>query len=337
MIPEINISTLFLGPGKARDKADDEIYRAASDIGFLTITGIPGDCLTLENRKSLLSIFNIRTEQKRKLMRRSFAPENPYIYRGWFGLQEGHATYKEGIDIGPDLVYPTRPIDPTDPLTEHTPVPDLPSWRLAAEAYYIDMSNTAQVLTQSLARGLGLPEDYFNASFEEQISTLRLIHYPIRTNKSFGKDGGKYWIKHNGEHRYLLGADHIDSGFMTLLSQDGVEGLQAKMRNGDWITVPPRDGTLAVNFGKLLARWTGHKIRATSHRVIGHGLVRHSIPFFYEPSINAVISHIPNCGEPFSPVAYGDHLWEETTKFVEQIGVANLRKPRGLQSTKINN
>ena len=183
MIPEINISTLFLGPGKARDKADDEIYRAASDIGFLTITGIPGDCLTLENRKSLLSIFNIRTEQKRKLMRRSFAPENPYIYRGWFGLQEGHATYKEGIDIGPDLVYPTRPIDPTDPLTEHTPVPDLPSWRLAAEAYYIDMSNTAQVLTQSLARGLGLPEDYFNASFEEQISTLRLIHYPIRTNK----------------------------------------------------------------------------------------------------------------------------------------------------------
>ena len=100
MIPEINISTLFLGPGKARDKADDEIYRAASDIGFLTITGIPGDCLTLENRKSLLSITpGIRLKDSNDDQSRVMTP-------------------KDAINLGANFLVIGRPITEAENIKE---------------------------------------------------------------------------------------------------------------------------------------------------------------------------------------------------------------------------
>lgn len=71
-----------------------------------------------------------------------------------------------------------------------------------------------------------------------------------------------------GETRGIIGRERADSGFVTLLAQDGVEGLQAKNLSGEWIDVPPADNTLAVNFGQLLERWTGGRVRATRHRVI---------------------------------------------------------------------
>jgi isopenicillin N synthase-like dioxygenase len=113
------------------------------------------------------------------------------------------------------------------------------------------------------------------------------------------------------------------------LAQDGVEGLQARGHDGSWIDVTPIEGTLAVNFGGLLERWTGGRIKATEHRVIGPGRERGSIPFFYEPRVDAVIAPLPLAGAPdFEPFTYGDHLWNAMTKFVEFKGLEDMRKPR---------
>ncbi len=92
--------------------------------------------------------------------------------------------------------------------------------------------------------------------------------------------------------------------------------------------VPPEEGTLAVNFGKLLERWTGARIEATEHRVIGSGQPRRSIPFFYEPRTNAVIAPLPLPGVSFEPFQYGDYLWSTMTKFVEFHGLEGLRRPQ---------
>lgn len=328
-IPGIDIAPLFDAPGPARDRTDDQIIQAATESGFMTVCGVPGEALSAATRRKLLSIFELSEAEKRALTRRSFAPENPNVYRGWFPLQDGFSTYKEGIDIGADLVQPDRAIDPTDPLTEHTPLPDLPEWRAAAADYYRHMSATGLALMRSIARGLGLPESQFDAAFTDASSTLRLIHYPPRTEHSYGADREALLVNYAGETRHLLGGAHVDSGFVTLLAQDGVEGLQAQMPDGSWAMVPPREEAVAVNFGKLLNRWTGGRILATVHRVIGNGQRRFSIPFFFEPSINAIIAPIKGCGTPFDPVTYGDHLWEATTRFVEQKGIAHLRQPRG--------
>ena len=96
--------------------------------------------------------------------------------------------------------------------------------------------------------------------------------------------------------RPLIGGAHVDSGLVTLLAQDGVEGLQAQNLGGEWIDVPPADGTLAVNFGRLLEQWTGGP--SARHAAPGRvaGRERFSIPFFYEPAVDAEIAPLPLAG-----------------------------------------
>jgi isopenicillin N synthase-like dioxygenase len=250
-------------------------------------------------------------------------------------LQNGGRTYKEGIDMGPDLARPGWQPSADDPLTEATPLPDeavLPGWRAAAAAYYVAMERLGAAIMRSLARGLGLAESTFDAAFVDGISTLRLIRYPVRPATSFaGIDDADIYVNHRGQRRYQIGGAHVDSGFVTLLAQDGVPGLQAKAADGSWIDVPPLEGDLAVNFGGLLQRWTGGRIKATEHRVLGPGQERCSIPFFYEPRVDAAIRPLPG-GVDFAPFNYGDHLWAAMTKFVEFHGMETLRRPRGVET-----
>ena len=129
-----------------------------------------------------------------------------------------------------------------------------------------------------------------------------------------------------GQRRYLVGAPHTDSGFVTLLAQDGVAGLQARSRAGQWLDVPPLEGTLVVNFGQVLEQWSAGRIRATEHRVLGSGRERFSIPFFYEARADATIAPLPlDRPDLFTPFEYGDFLWNRMTSFVEFHGMERAR------------
>jgi isopenicillin N synthase-like dioxygenase len=334
-IPRIDIKPLFSEDAAAQAGVDRAIQAAAKFAGMMVVSGLPAwASLDRPGRRALLRIFSLPEAEIRKLWRWNFDPQRTNVYRGWFPLQAGHATYKEGIDIGPDLAFGAAVVDDGDPLREATPLPPeelLPGWRACARAYYLAMTRLSVVLMRSIARGLGLPENRFDAAFDGGISTLRLLHYPVRPESSFlGAEPAEVWTTHQGVRRYVLGRAHVDSGFMTLLAQDGIGGLQAQHLDGTWMDVPPEEGTLAVNFGKTLERWSAGAIRATVHRVLGSGAERYSIPFFHEARVDAVIAALPIPGAaPFEPFYYGDHLWETTTKFVEQKGIAHLRMPRG--------
>ncbi len=335
-IPRVDVSPLFSEDKSAQGDVDQAILEAAATSGIMVITGLPQwALLDRSKRGDLLKIFSLPEQEVRKLWRWNFDPERPNVYRGWFPLQDGQATYKEGIDLGPDVAYGSSVIDHRDPLREATPLPPeslLPGWHTQVRDYYLAMTKLSVAMMRSIARGLNLPEDSFDRAFEQGISTLRFIRYPVRPPNSF--DGGadaEMWTTHLGEQRYLLGRAHVDSGFMTLLAQDGVGGLQAQHLDQTWIDVPPEEGTLAVNFGKVLERWTSGLIKATVHRVLGSGTERFSIPFFYEARADAVIAPLPirNTAQ-FEPFYFGDHLWEVTTKFVEQRGIEHLRMPSGI-------
>lgn len=328
-VPEIDIAPLFGAGGAGRDQVDSAIHAAARDIGFMLIRGFP----PVPANAALLRLFELAPTERARLWRAKFRPGQPNQYRGWFPLQNGLPTYKEGMDLGPDIAHGPSRIDPGDPLCEATPLPPeelLPGWRADMARYYLAMEQVGEALLRSLARSLGLPEAVFAEAFAGGISTLRLLHYPVRPPESFdGAKAGDIRVEHLGRLVDLAGAAHVDSGFVTLLAQDGVPGLQAQARDGSWIDVPPVGGTLAVNFGKLLERWTGGRIRATRHRVIAHrGRSRHSIPFFYEPRVDAEITPVPGMGEAFAPFLYGDHLWAAMCKFVEFQGLDHLRQPR---------
>lgn len=334
MIPRIEIAPLFGPAGPGRDSVDAAIMAAARDHGFMTVTGLPEPkWLGPEIRRDLLRLFTLPQDEQRKLWRQKFDPSRTNVYRGWFPAQHNAVTCKEGIDMGPDVAYGASVIDPTDPLREETPLPEeavLPGWRATAGGYYRAMERVARELMRSVARGLSLSETTFDRAFEGGISTLRLIRYPLRDADALAtiKDPD-LWDTHDGVRHVMSGRAHVDTGLMTLLAQDGVAGLQARSKAGDWVEVPPEEGSLAVNFGKVLDRWTGGRLKATEHRVIGVGRERFSIPFFYEPRVDLEVAPLPLPDvEPFEPFLFGDYLWATTTKFVEFHGMEGLRPPR---------
>jgi isopenicillin N synthase-like dioxygenase len=333
-IPSIDVSALFNAGSVARAATDRAIMEASAHSGFMLIIGLPDDVpLGPVARTQLLRLFDLPREDIRPLWRQKFDPTHANVYRGWFPLQRGFATAKEGIDMGADVAHGTSVVDATDPLREATPLPTeeaLPGWRAAIAAYYRGMEKVANALMRSIAGGLGVPEQYFDAYFERGLSTLRLIRYPVRDDLDAAAESDlNLWVTHAGERRYLTGKPHVDSGFLTLLAQDGVEGLQARHINGDWIDVPPQEGSLAVNFGKVLQQWCGGRIRATEHRVLGAGYERRSIPFFHEARADTEIAPLPLAGAAlFEPFLYGDYLWATTTQFVEFKGMEQLRRPQ---------
>jgi isopenicillin N synthase-like dioxygenase len=204
-IPLVDAAALLAADCGDRRMADSAIIEAAGSVGFMAIAGLEGHVpIGLATRAALLRILDLPAEEKRRLWRRKFAPDHANVYRGWFALQDGVPTYKEGIDIGPDIVCGRRPAS-DDPLLEATPLPPeeaLPGWRDAAARYYAAMERLGSALMRSLARGLGLDERFFDAAFAGGISTLRLIRYPQRTAQSMaGMAEEALWVAKDGERR----------------------------------------------------------------------------------------------------------------------------------------
>jgi isopenicillin N synthase-like dioxygenase len=332
-IPLIDISSLFGGPSREQKHADRAIMAAAATPGFMVVQGLPsGVPIGGAVRANLLRVFQLPENDTRRLWRQKFNPAHPNVYRGWFPLQKGYLTAKEGIDMGADVLHGASVVCDDDPLREATPLPSpesLPGWRDCVAAYYRGMERVSQALMRAIARGLSLDEGFFDQAFYRGLSTLRLLRYPLRTDADqTAQSDPSVWVSHNGGRYYVNGAPHVDSGFLTLLAQDAVSGLQARHRDGTWLDVPPIDDGLAVNFGKVLERWCGGRIKATEHRVIGMGGERMSIPFFYEARADAEIRSLPMEGaDSFEPFFYGDYLWATTTQFVEFKGMESLRKP----------
>ena len=326
MIPTLDVAPLFGSAGMARDAVDRALFEAAAEPGFLIAIGFPPEIpVDDRSRCALAGIFALPEPEKRRLWRRKFAPDNRNVYRGYFPAQNGAATYKEGIDLGPDLSDPDRVRADGDPLLEPTPLPEersLPGWRDEATRYYRAMEHVAGLLMASLARGLGIDEAIFAAPFACGISTLRLIHYPLRPPKSVAGAEASIEIEHEGKTRQLVGAPHTDSGILTLLNQDATGGLQARAADGRWLDVPPRPQSLVVNFGQLLELWTGGRVRATEHRVLAAARPRISIPFFFEPGADALIEPLLLSGRPAAAsFRYGDYLWQRMVNFVEFRGL----------------
>jgi isopenicillin N synthase-like dioxygenase len=332
-VPTVDVSALFGPAGDARAAADEAVAAAAGDMGFLSIAGLPADTpLGPAARAALLRIFALEPAVLRSLWRRKFAPDHANRYRGFFPLQPGNLTSKEGIDLGADVRYGPDVASAADPLRELTPLPAealLPGWHSAIATYYAAMERVCAALMRSIARSLGLPEHFFDAAFDRGLSTLRLVRYPERAAAELdGCRDPRIWVSHAGERRYLTGAPHTDSGFVTVLAQDGVPGLQARARDGRWIDVPPQEHALAVNFGQVLEQWSAGRIKATEHRVIGSGRERCSIPFFYEARADAEIRPLPQDDpQSFEPFLYGDFLWARISEFVEFRGMQAQRTP----------
>jgi isopenicillin N synthase-like dioxygenase len=127
-----------------------------------------------------------------------------------------------------------------------------------------------------IERSLDLSENFFRDKFENPMSLLRCNYYPPRRSSLSNKDYGI--------------APHTDYGCLTILLTDNNPGLEIKNPSNEWELVTPKEGEVIVNFGDMLEFWSMKKIKATPHRVYGNNKERFSIPFFFNPQYDTIIS-----------------------------------------------
>ena len=132
----------------------------------------------------------------------------------------------------------------------------------------------------AMALSLGLPRDYFEATFANKPHIrMKIINYPPMTDPEEVK-------------RMPFGVgEHKDYGFLSLLMQDDVGGLQAMDGNGEWIDAVPIPGTFVVNTGEMFEICTGGYYVATYHRAVNSSPERGriSIPYFFNPRLDSEI------------------------------------------------
>ena len=152
--------------------------------------------------------------------------------RGYVPLYEEHLgddhspDFKESYDLGVDRAPDHPDVLAGKPFAASNVWPDMPGFRDTVEAYHAEMIRLGDDLVHLTAVGLGLDPDYFDYAMSDPVANLRLLHDPPRARP---KD--------------LVGCgSHTDYGFLTVLAQDDVGGLEIEGDGGDWIYVPPLDG-----------------------------------------------------------------------------------------------
>lgn len=178
---------------------------------------------------------------------------------------------------------------------------NLPGFREQTLAYMNALEALCQKLVRLYALALDLPENYFDACFAKPHMILRQSRYPLI-------DGA--------DESVASLVPHTDSGFMTLLPPNKVQGLSIQLPSGDWMDAPYVEGAYVVNGGDILHRWTNERFLSTPHRVRNiSGVLRYAIPFFCDPDHDTVIECLPSCQSAdkpakYPPIKFGDYaVW----------------------------
>ena len=306
-IPLIDVSALECSECATRRLVDTALHGALRDIGFAYIKGhgISGDEIK-EVRETSKEFFSLSDDVKQayelnQWHRGYLAPatstivtstvanvKKPNQSESFLALSESNP-HKKGI-----LNY-TQLSGPTQWPTE------IPRMKAVCLAYMKDMEKLSKRLVHSIARGLELKECWFDDYFQRPTEFLRLL---------------RYWPQELEDGLYGS-APHTDYGFLTLVAQDDIGGLEVCGRDGSWIAVPPIDGTFVLNVADILALWTGGVFSSTPHRVRNISKIeRYSQPYFFDPSLETMISPITRLDEAeyFKPFSYGDYLMERLDK-----------------------
>lgn len=119
---------------------------------------------------------------------------------------------------------------------------------------------------RALALAFDLPEEFFARCHRPQDQGMRLFHY---------------FPAHAATAPQQLGCGaHRDHGSLSLVVQDAAGGLEYVDDGGEWRAVPPVAGSVLVNPGDMLARWTGGVARPARHRVVAAPTERFSVGYF---------------------------------------------------------
>ncbi|KZT12727.1 Clavaminate synthase-like protein [Laetiporus sulphureus 93-53] len=294
----------------------DEIVNGFKEVGFIYLDqhGIPDSTVKHAFQKSA-EFFALPMEAKSKL-----AWEDPRSNRGYVQIGRERVTqsadaneiaelrakapdFKETMEIGRDWDKTWKNRWPEEGA--------VPSFRETMLQFFQTCHDLHVLVMRAIALGLDLDEKFFDDKINEQYHNLRLLNYPPIRRSLLEKEG-----------QARAGA-HSDYGTLTLLFQDSVGGLQVlNPHTKEYQSATPMPGTIVINAGDLLARWSNDVLRSTLHRVVAPPAKaisatesitpgRQSIAFFSNPNQGARIECLPTCTgahTKYAPVTTEDYI-----------------------------
>lgn len=297
-LPLVDVSPLWKGHRAERQRVIGELRRAATEVGFLYVTGHGIDLRYFrELEDAAAAFFELPTEVKlryhinRSPNHRGYVPPGEELFYG------GTKDVKEGFDTSREVDDP--PDGPLQKFLGKNQWPaELPELEPCVLGYYHQAFELGRALLGAFAESVELPAGHFDRQLTCPPSQLRLLHYPP-TRPGAGVMG--------------IGA-HTDYECLTLLHTTA-PGLEVMNAAGNWVQAPPIDGALVVNIGDLLEIWTGGLFSSTWHRVQPVPQERYSFPLFFNLDYDTVIEPLPGMqrmDKRYQTVVAGDHLLAQT-------------------------
>ncbi|GAA2224883.1 isopenicillin N synthase family dioxygenase [Streptomyces nogalater] len=281
-LPIIDLSAADRGP-QARALLHAQLHSAAHDVGFFQLVGHGVTGAETEALLTAMRAFFALPEADRLALDNVNSPH----FRGYTRTGDertgGARDWRDQLDIGAER--PARVPGPGEPPYWWLQGPNqwpaaLPGLRTAALAWIDRLSAVAHRLLRELLTAIGAPAGFYDPVFGDHAHPhLKLVRYPGSAADGTGQGVGA----------------HKDYGFLTLLLQDAVGGLQVQREDGRFHDVPPIEGAFVVNLGELLEVATNGYLLATNHRVVSPpgATERYSVPFFYNPRLDARIDPLP--------------------------------------------
>lgn len=286
LIPVLDLGTARQADGSFSPDFIEQLRYATHNVGFFQITGYgaaPGQPEQLLD--TIRRFFGLPLEERLKLDNRLSPHFRGYTRMGT-EVTQGKADAREQIDYSPER-QPVKDYPEDQPFwllqgPNLWPDESFPELRPVAMAWAELMSEVGMELLRGIAVSLQLPEGYFDEPFQGSPAWMgKLVHYVGGVVEAAGDQG--------------VGS-HADYGFVTLLLQDDVGGLEVLPPGAAaWVPVEPLPGALVVNLGEMLEVATEGYLAATIHRVQAPppGVDRYSVPFFWSPRLDAVIHPVP--------------------------------------------
>lgn len=290
-----------------------ELREVCHTVGFFYVAGIDAFVSPTTRRDALAAAtrFFAMPQDKKDAMDYRNSP----AFRGYVRLgaenTAGLPDLREQVEFG--VEEETRPMATDAPPYARLRGPnqwpneiDCPRFRDNASRFSDEARALSTRLTRLLALSLDLPADAFDGVFGDAPNVqMKIARYPPRRTASERRrrtDANANANANENENddaaAFGVGA-HTDSGFLSLLLQDDVGGLQVMNGAGEWVDAPPVENTLVVNLGEMLQLATRGYYLATPHRVLlpepspergvrDEHRARLSVPYFWNPRLEYV-------------------------------------------------
>ncbi|KAG5930847.1 hypothetical protein E4U53_002102 [Claviceps sorghi] len=318
VIPLIDFSKFLSGSPQERQSVAREILDGFRTSGFIYLKNhsIPAEAVQRTLARSA-AFFALDDEAKLKLSWTTAEANRGYssLGREKVTLNIDMAEADRMRSAAPDLKETMEIGRDTDPRFPNQWPDEDDATRVGLRGFRADMMDfygkcqalEAEVM-RAIALGLGLEQDFFEQYIHPGSNNLRLLHYPGVKADVF---------KLNPEQ--MRTGEHSDYGCITLLFQDDRGGLQVRSPSGDFVDATPIEGTVVVNAGDMLARWSNDTIRSTIHRVArppsrDHEYpARYSIAYFCNPNMDSFIETLPGTyatdrDRKYEGITSGDYL-----------------------------